>query len=70
MNIRTASAIILAPLLKATGYRFSKSWRHGDTVIKSFVYEHMLDTVIANQRAGLEVIQLDDLVTFTPDWRG
>jgi hypothetical protein len=64
MNIRTVSAIILAPLLKATGYRFSKSWRHGDTALKSFIYEYMVDTVTANQRAGLAVLHLDDLVTF------
>ena len=64
MNIRTVSAIITAPLLKATGYRFSKSWRHGDTAIKSFIYEHMLDTVKANSRAGLAVIQTDAIVTF------
>ena len=54
--MRNITAKAIAPLLALTGYRFSKAWRHGDTVLKSFVYEHLLSTVIAN-------IEADKIIT-------
>lgn len=46
--MRNITAKTIAPLLAATGYRFSKAWRHGDTAIKAFVYDYLLNTVTAN----------------------
>ncbi len=46
--MRNITAKAIAPLLAITGYRFSKAWRHGDTVFKGFIYEHILSTVTAN----------------------
>ena len=49
--MRNITAKAIAPLLAITGYRFSKAWRHGDTVFKGFIYEHLLSTVMANIEA-------------------
>tara|TARA_R110000787_G_scaffold579_4_gene2075 strand:+ start:222 stop:404 length:183 start_codon:yes stop_codon:yes gene_type:complete len=56
--MRKFNALLITPLLKLTGYRFSKAWRHGDTTAKRFIYEYVLDTVTANQRAGLPPVEL------------
>jgi len=53
MTIRTITARIIAPILKATGYRFDKSWRKGDTAAKAFVYEYIVCTVTANTKADI-----------------
>ena len=50
--IRTISAIILTPVMKLTGFRFSRSYRRGDTRFHSFIYA-VVDTVGANIRAGI-----------------
>ena len=50
--IRTLSAIILTPVMKLTGFRFSKSYRRGVTRFHSFIYA-LIDTVGANIRAGI-----------------
>ena len=50
--MRTLTAIILAPIMKLTGFRFSKDYRRGTTAWHIFVYQYV-DTVGANLRAGL-----------------
>ena len=50
--IRTINAIILTPVMKLTGFRFSRSYRRGDTKLHSIVYA-LVDTVGANIRAGI-----------------
>ena len=49
--MRNITAKTIAPLLAITGYRFSKAWRHGETVFKGFIYEHLISTVVANSEA-------------------
>ena len=49
--IRTTSAIILTPVMKLTGFRFSKSYRREDTRVHSFIYA-LVDTVGANTYAN------------------
>jgi hypothetical protein len=51
-TIRTINAIILTPVMKLTGFRFSKSYRREDTRFHSIVYA-LVDTVGANIRAGI-----------------
>jgi hypothetical protein len=51
--IRTLSANILTPVMKLTGFRFSKSYRRGDTRLHSIVYA-LVDTVGANMSAERE----------------
>ena len=46
--MRSITAILIAPILAVTGYRFSKAWRCEDGTAKNFVYEHLLNTVKAN----------------------
>jgi hypothetical protein len=46
--VRNLTAILIAPILAATGYRFGKEWRCEDGTAKNFVYEHLLCTVKAN----------------------
>ena len=50
--MRTLTAIIFAPIMKLTGFRFSKDYRRGATAWHIFVYQYV-DTVGANLRAGL-----------------
>jgi len=49
--MRNFTAILIAPILRLTGYRFDKSWRWGDTPLKAFVYDYLLSTVAANNAA-------------------
>ena len=49
--IRTISAIILTPVMKLTGFRFSRAYRRGDTRFHSFIYA-LVDTVGANTYAN------------------
>jgi hypothetical protein len=51
-NFRLATAIILVPAMRATGFRFSKDYRRGATYFHRAVYA-MVDTVAANIKAGL-----------------
>jgi len=51
--IRTLSANILTPVMRLTGFRFSKSYRRGDTKSHSIVYA-LVDTVGANMSAERE----------------
>ena len=48
------TAAMLVPILKVTGYRFSKRFRHGDTLWHRVVYS-AVDTVQANLWAGMEL---------------
>ena len=50
--IRAINAIILTPVMKLTGFRFSRAYRRGDTRFHSFIYV-VVDTVGANIRAGI-----------------
>ena len=50
-TIRTISAIILTPVMKLTGFRFSRAYRRGDTKLHSIVYA-LVDTVGANTYAN------------------
>ena len=52
--IRTTSAIILTPVMKLTGFRFSKSYRREDTRFHSFIYA-LVDTVGANTYANKSI---------------
>jgi hypothetical protein len=52
MTIRQINAALIAPLLKLTGYRFSKAWRHEETAFKAFIYNYVICTVTANTKAG------------------
>jgi hypothetical protein len=52
--IRTTSAIILTPVMKLTGFRFSKSYRREDTKFHSFIYT-LVDTVGANTYANKSI---------------
>lgn len=63
-TIRTLSAIILTPVMKLTGFRFSKSYRREDTRFHSFIYT-LVDTVGANTYANksIKVLALS-LITF------
>ena len=51
-TIRDLNAVLAAPILKLTGYRFSKNFRHGVTVWHRAVYA-MVNTVQANYKAGM-----------------
>ena len=42
---------LVTPILRATGYRFDSSWRHGETRFKEFVYGNLLCTFAANIKA-------------------
>jgi hypothetical protein len=50
--IRTILALLLAPAMKLTNFRFSKSYRRGDTRYHQIVFA-CIDTVGANMKAGL-----------------
>lgn len=50
--MRTATAYAAAMMMKATGFRFSKSYRHGETAWHRLVYR-CCDVVKANRIAGL-----------------
>jgi len=52
--IRMLTAIILTPVMKLTGFRFSKSYRHEDTKLHSIVYA-LVDTVGANTYANKSI---------------
>jgi len=51
-TMRDAMATLLAPVLKLTGFRFSKDYRHAVAGPKAWVYRHV-NTVAANIKAGL-----------------
>tara|TARA_Y100000816_G_C25944753_1_gene492789 strand:- start:633 stop:836 length:204 start_codon:yes stop_codon:yes gene_type:complete len=50
-TMRKLNAAILAPVMKLTGFRFSKDYRHGSTLFHKAVYA-CVDTVGANMKAG------------------
>lgn len=50
--MRDGMAAILVPMMKLTGFRFSKEYRWGVTPWKAFVYRHV-NTVQANLNAEL-----------------
>ncbi len=50
--MRTALAHLLTPIMKATGFRFSKDYRHGTTTYHATVYA-LCDTVSANHFADM-----------------
>lgn len=50
--MRTITAAILVPVLKLTGFRFSKDYRWG-TTIRHRVVSALVNTVRANQLAGI-----------------
>lgn len=50
--MRKLTAYIIAPIMRAAGFRFSKSYRHGETMYHRAVYR-IVDTVRANINAGL-----------------
>jgi hypothetical protein len=50
--IRTILALLLAPGMKLTGFRFSRAYRRGDTRYHQIVFA-CVDTVGANMKAGL-----------------
>lgn len=50
--ISTANAYLLFPVLKLTGFRFSRDYRHGLTAYHRVVYT-LVNTVKANLFAGI-----------------
>lgn len=48
---RFGTAMFLAPILKKTGFRFSKAYRHEASKFHAFIYRHV-NTVAANQLAN------------------
>jgi hypothetical protein len=52
-TIRTLTALALNPIMKLTGFRFSKSYRRGDTKFHQIVFA-CVDTVGANMSAERE----------------
>lgn len=50
-TFRKISAVAIAPLMRATGFRFSRDYRHGTTRFHAAVYA-LVDTVRANARAA------------------
>lgn len=56
-TIRKITAAAIVPVLKLTGFRFSKDYRHGTTRFHRAVYA-MVDTVGANISAGLAPIEV------------
>ena len=50
--IRTTTAFLLFPVLRVTGFRFSKNYRRGVSRYHRAVYA-VVDTVGANLRAGM-----------------
>ena len=51
--MRDYIAMIVAPVLKATGFRFNKVWRCQEFGFKPFVYRNILNTTKANQIADM-----------------
>lgn len=49
-RIRKINAALLAPILRLTGFRFSKEYRWGTTRTQRIVYQ-LVETVEANLRA-------------------
>jgi len=43
---------LMVPVMKLTGFRFSKGYRRAESGFKAFVYRN-INTVEANLRAGL-----------------
>jgi len=64
LRFRMLTAALIVPVLKITGYRFSKTFRHGVTYGHRAVYA-MVDTVHANLWAGMEPDP--DIVKFLED---
>lgn len=56
--MRNQTAKLLAPILKRTGFRFSKDYRHGKTWLHRFVYRYV-DVVSANLRADGYGVAMD-----------
>lgn len=50
--MRYALAAAIAPIMRWTGFRFSKDYRHGTTRFHRIVYI-MVATVEANYKAGM-----------------
>jgi hypothetical protein len=50
--MRTVVAMVLVPVMKLTGFRFSKDYRWEKTLYHKIVYR-MVGTVGANVKAGL-----------------
>lgn len=46
-NLRIATAYMIAPILRMTGFRFSKDYRHGATAFHRAVYA-VISTPTAN----------------------
>lgn len=50
--MRDLLAVLIAPAMRLTGFRFGKAYRHGDTRFHRAV-RRCVNTVKANRRAGL-----------------
>jgi hypothetical protein len=46
--MREVTAILIAPIMAATGYRFGKEWRCESGTLKHLAYEYLVSTVTAN----------------------
>jgi hypothetical protein len=52
--MRDFNALLLVPVLKLTGFRFSKDYRYGTTLFHRLVYK-TVNVVKANLTAGLDL---------------
>lgn len=47
--MRDTMAILIAPALRATGFRFGKAWRQAESnTVRGFIWSHVLNTTYAN----------------------
>lgn len=50
--MRNFNAKLIAPILKLTGFRFSKTWRIEEFGVKPWIFRNVLNTTKANILAG------------------
>jgi hypothetical protein len=63
--MRDLLASVIAPMMRKTGFRFSKEYRWGTTAAKRLVYRHV-NTVAANLRADEPSSEIMDLMENVP----
>jgi len=51
--MRDLTAVIAAPVLKVSGFRFSKAWRTNEFGFKAFCFKYLICTTKANLIAGM-----------------
>ena len=44
---------IIAPVMRLTGWRFTKRWRHEERTWRAFFYRYIVSTIRANTKAEM-----------------